>query len=251
MLNKFPLITAHTGCMGHPDHSLESLQAALTLGADIYEDDIRLTRDGVLVLAHDEEIALPDGSCGNLAEMTLKELEVGSSAPFPTLQDVLEQIREAGKIMNLDIKTDSALEPLSALVEQMGMTEQVFLSGCTYATAVKAGRYAPHIRRLLNVNIDSFRSMHYGEAIIQACAEGREAGCFGLNVPYQVVRQELLDAVRRNGLDIYVWTVTEVDDMRRLAQWGVDSITTRDPAKLIAVRRESEFAEENRDWTIS
>lgn len=250
-MNKFPLVTAHTGCMGHPDHSFESLQAALTLGADIYEEDIRSTRDGVPVLAHENEIALADGSRGSLAEMTLKELNAGRSAPIPTLQGVLEQIRKAGKIINLDIKTDSALEPVSALVERMDMAEMVFLSGCEYGRAVKAGRSAPHIRRLLNVNFQSFGSLRYDEAIIQACAEGREAGCFGLNVPYQLVRQELMEAVRRNGLDLYVWTVVEADDMRRLAHLGVDSITTRDPAKLIAVRGETEFAKENRDWTIS
>lgn len=42
-MNSFPLITAHTGSMGYPDHSFESLQASLTLGIDIYEDDIRIT----------------------------------------------------------------------------------------------------------------------------------------------------------------------------------------------------------------
>ncbi|UPK41518.1 glycerophosphodiester phosphodiesterase [Paenibacillus pabuli] len=250
-MNKFPLITAHTGCMGLPDHSFESLQAALRLGADIYEDDIRSTRDGVLVLAHDNDITLADGSHGSLVEMKLEELDARLSAPIPKLQDVLEHIREAGKIMNLDIKTDSVLEPVSSLVDRMGMTEKVFLSGCEYGTAIQAGQWVPHIRRLLNVNTHSFRSLPYGEAVTQACAEAREAGCFGLNLPYQFVRPELLEAVRRNGLDIYVWTVTEANDMRRLAQWGVDSITTRDPAKLIAIRRETEFAEENRDWTIS
>lgn len=250
-MNKFPLITAHTGCMGHPDHSYESLHAALTLGADIYEDDIRSTRDGVPVLAHDDDIALADGSRCSLAEMTLKELNASLSVPIPTLQDVLEQIREAGKIMNLDIKTDSALEPVSILVERMGMREMVFLSGCNYGTAVKAGRYAPHIRRLLNVNMQSFTSLPYDEAMLQACMEALETGCFGLNVPYQAVRPELMEAVQRNGLDLYVWTVTEADDMRRLAQLGVNSITTRDPAKLIAVRGEMECAEENRDWTVN
>ncbi|PWW34413.1 MULTISPECIES: glycerophosphodiester phosphodiesterase [Paenibacillus] len=250
-MNKFPLITAHTGCMSHPDHSFESLEAALRLGVDIYEDDIRSTRDGVPVLAHDDDIALADGSCGSLSEMTLKELNTARLAPVPTLQDVLEQIRSAGKMMNLDIKTDSALEPVSALIERMGMTEMVFLSGCEFETAVQAGRYAPSIRRLLNVNMQSYGSLSYDEAVFQACANAREAGCFGINVPYQVVQPDLMEAVRRNGLAIYVWTVTESDDMRRLAQLGVDSITTRDPAKLIAVREETDFAKENRDWTIS
>ncbi|MNW69069.1 cytoplasmic glycerophosphodiester phosphodiesterase [compost metagenome] len=76
------------------------------------------------------------------------------------------------------------------------------------------------------------------------CEEAKDAGCFGLNLPFQVVREQLIDIVESNGLDVYVWTVMDVEDMRRLARWGVDSITTRDPLTLTAVREEITRAEE-------
>ncbi|WP_172255823.1 glycerophosphodiester phosphodiesterase [Saccharibacillus deserti] len=246
-MKSFPLITAHTGCMGYPAHSLESLCAALKLGVDVYEDDIRVTGDGALVLAHDDEVPLKGGRRGSLAELTLDELEADSPTPILLLADVLAWVRTAGKVMNLDIKTDGALEPVFALVKQMEMEDRVFLSGCEYDRAIRANRIGPKLRRLLNVNVDSFRSLRYEDAVRQACREARAAGCFGLNVPYQAVQPELLDTARSEGLDVYVWTVAEAEDMRRLAQWGVDSITTRDPEKLIAVRGESETAEAEAD----
>jgi glycerophosphoryl diester phosphodiesterase len=243
-MSSFPLITAHTGSMGYPDHSFESLQASLALGIDIYEDDIRITRDGIPVLAHDDGIELGDGRQGSLEKLSLNEVHAMSLTPFPTLQEMLVHIRKAGNIMNLDIKTDRALEPVSALIEQMNMKEHVFLSGCAYDTALKAGKYAPEIRRLLNVNLQHLERFNYADAIIQMCEEAKHADCFGLNLPFQVVREQLIDIVKSNGLDVYVWTVMDVEDMRTLAGWGVDSITTRDPLKLTTVREEMKRAEE-------
>ncbi|QDH20388.1 glycerophosphodiester phosphodiesterase [Saccharibacillus brassicae] len=242
-MNRFPLITAHTGCMGYLAHSLESLCAALKLGVDVYEDDIRVTVDGVPVLAHDDEVKLSRGRRGSLKELTLEELEADSAAPILLLADVLSWIRTTGKRMNLDIKTADALEPVSVLVKQMKMDDRVFLSGCEYDWAVRANRIGPYLRKLLNVNVDSFRSLSYEDAVSQACEEARTAGCFGLNVPYQAVRPQLLAAARQQSLDVFAWTVAEADDMRRLAQWGVHSITTLDPAKLIAVREGTALAE--------
>ncbi|PYE48088.1 glycerophosphodiester phosphodiesterase [Paenibacillus barcinonensis] len=247
-MSDFPLITAHTGCMGHPDHSFESLQAALSLGVDIYEDDIRVTRDGIPVLAHDDEVILTGGVQSSLESLTWHELAEESSVVFPTLEHTLSHIREANTVMNLDIKTALVLEPVSALIEQLHMQEQVFLSGCSYKTALKAAKSAPHIRRLLNVNLEHFERLSYTEAIIQMCREAEFAGCFGLNLPYQAVQEQCIDIAVSNGLSVYVWTVSEADDMRRLARWGVHSITTRNPLLLTTIRdemNEIKRAEEN------
>ncbi|MEJ8306998.1 glycerophosphodiester phosphodiesterase [Saccharibacillus sacchari] len=243
-MKRFPLITAHTGCMGQGEHSLESLEAALKLGVDVYEDDIRVTRDRVPVFAHDDKILLPGNQSASLAALTLQELNAALTIPILQLEDVLNRIRNAGRVMNLDIKTDDALEPTAALVKRLGMDEQVFLSGCHLQRAERAKRSGIVLRKLLNVDPDSLRYSSYEEAARQACADANRTGCFGLNVPYQAVKPELLDTAQAAGLRVYVWTVAEAEEMRRLAGWGVDSITTRDPAKLIAIREEW-FAENN------
>ncbi|OWR29802.1 glycerophosphodiester phosphodiesterase [Saccharibacillus sp. O23] len=251
-LKSFPKITAHTGSMGHPDHSLESLCAALKLGADIYEDDIRVTSDGVPVLAHDDEVRMKNGQPASLAELTLEEWKENSAAPALELADVLNWIRTSGRMMNLDIKSDDALLPAAKLVRQMGMEDRVILSGCEYERAKLAGRLGIGLRKLLNVDTERLKMLNDEQAIHemtgQLCLEARSAGCFGLNLPYPVVRPELLAAAKREELAVYVWTVNESEEMRKLARWGVDGITTRDPAALIAVRGEQEFTEANEDW---
>jgi len=251
-IKDFPKITAHTGSMGYPDHSLESLCAALKLGVDIYEDDIRVTLDGVPVLAHDDEVRLANGQRVSLSKLTLEEWIEGSASPVLELADVLNWIRTAGRTMNLDIKSDDALAPAAKLVRQMGMEDRVILSGCEYGRAVLAGRLGIGLRKLLNVDIRRLRMLEGEQALRemngQLCLEAKSAGCFGLNLPYQAVRPELLEAAKSEGLAVYVWTVNEVEEMRRMARWGVDGITTRDPAALLALRGEPELTEANEDW---
>ncbi|MCM3702439.1 glycerophosphodiester phosphodiesterase [Paenibacillus macerans] len=237
-MKRFPLVTAHTGCMGNKEHSLESLHSALALGADIYEDDIRVTRDGELVLSHDDEVLLADGRQGRIADMTLAELHESLAEPLTDLETVLRMVKAAGKTMNLDIKTAASLEPVFALIARLDMAGQVFLSGCEYPAAIEADRYGRHINKLLNVDINSFQRMKYADAAQKACVEGRETGCFGLNVPYQLVRPELLEIAERESLAVYVWTVSDAADMRRMADMGVASITTRELAKLMTVKAE-------------
>lgn len=237
-MKPFPLITAHTGCMGMQEHSMESLHTALALGADVYEDDIRVTRDGEPVLCHDDKVLLADGSYGSLCSMSLRELDERLKEPLTRLESVLQQIRAAGIRMNLDIKTPASLEPVFDLVAQMDMTEQVFMSGCEAATAAEANRLGGHMSKLLNVDTGSFQRLSYTDAVLQACAESRETGCFGLNVPYQLVCPELLERAKGENLAVYVWTVAAESDMRAMANMGVDSITTRDVARLLAVKAE-------------
>lgn len=225
--------------MGHLDHSLASLRAALTLGADVYEDDIRVTRDGGLVLAHDDEVSLAGGLSGRLSDMTVAELDELTIETRLPLESVLWRIKEAGITMNLDIKSAACLEPAAALLARMEMADQAFFSGCEYPVALEADRSARYIRKLLNVNVDSFLTSSYAEAVARACEEGRAARCFGLNVPYQLIRPEFMDAAKRAGLAVYVWTVSEPADMRRMADMGVDSITTRDVAALLSVKAEA------------
>lgn len=235
-MERFPLVTAHTGCMGMREHSLESVNAALTLGADIYEDDIRITRDGRLVLFHDDQVLLKDGGRGSVSGMSLTELAETLPEPPTLLEQVLRLVKTAGIMMNLDIKTPDCLEAVFALVARMDMAEQVLLSGCEQPVAAAADRYGRHIRKLLNVDIGSFQTMSYTDAAAQACADARVTGCFGLNVPYRLARSELVSMAEREQLCVYVWTVTDEADMRRMADMGVASITTRDVARLMAVK---------------
>ncbi|MDG0814029.1 glycerophosphodiester phosphodiesterase [Cohnella rhizosphaerae] len=238
-MNDFPLITAHTGCMGTPDNSVESARAGLSLGADIVEDDIRVTRDGVLVLSHDDRVVLADGRIASLSRLTLQELDAGLAAPIVRLETVLDLLTGSGgqTRMNLDLKTDDCVEPIMALIRKRDLADRVLLTGCEYGRAVRANDVDGGIAKLLNVDIGSFRSSAYAEAARMACEQALRADCFGLNVPYQLALPELMTLASDRGLSVFVWTIGEAQDMKKYAELGVQSITTRDVATLLRVKQ--------------
>lgn len=236
-MKQFPFITAHTGCMGTPDNSAESARFGIESGADIVEDDIRATRDGFLVLSHDDIVPLADGTEGGISGMTMAELEARAVRPPQPLEPVLKFVVGAGKIMNLDIKSDDSILPVSELIDKLGFADRVFLSGCEYPRALLVSQRAPRLRKLLNVDVRAFLDSSYPEAVRRQCEEALAAGCFGLNLPFRLVRPDLLEAAENAGLEVYVWTVDEETQMRTFAEMGVRSITTRCVDVLAQLKR--------------
>ncbi|RED59358.1 glycerophosphodiester phosphodiesterase [Cohnella lupini] len=237
-MKSFPLITAHTGCMGTPMNSLLSIETGISSGADIIEDDIQVTRDGILVLSHDDTVHLANGTENRISGMTFNELSDGLSTPISTLEQALELLQNAGKMMNLDLKTDGAIVPLSDLIERLGLLDQVFLTGCQYASALKVQMHNPRLNKLLNVDVRIFQTLSYVDAIRQTCEHAQSAGCIGLNVPYQLVQPLLLELSADYKLPVYLWTVNEEGLFRQFAEMGVRSITTKDVAAAIRVKQE-------------
>lgn len=236
-MNEFPLITAHTGCTGTPDNSAESARTGIAHGADIVEDDIRATRDGILVLSHDDGVTFADGTEGSVCGMTLAELNARMDRPLQLLEPVLKYVVDAGRRMNLDIKADDSIEPLSEMIDKLGFTDQVFLTGCEFPRALTVSKCNPRLRKLLNINVRNFADTPYPDAISEMCEQALSAGCFGLNLPYQIVKPALMEAARDAGLEVYVWTVNEELEMRTFARMGVRSITTRNVDVLARLKR--------------
>ncbi len=247
MANRFPLITAHCGSMNTIDHTLDSVQTGLRLGADVVEEDVRVTKDGIPVLAHDDEWVTVDGMKVSISQMTFEELrelqyevtlgEQRETIRICRLEDMLPLIHASGKVVNLDLKVDESIEPVAALVKQYGMLEQAFLSGCEIDRAMIAKRLNPEMRKLLNTDHNLFRTLPYRDAMVKTCEEALAASCFGINIHYSIVNQELMDYTASLGLPVYVWTVNEEDLMVQYADLGVASITTRNVTALVQLKQ--------------
>ncbi|KRF43886.1 glycerophosphodiester phosphodiesterase [Paenibacillus sp. Soil787] len=247
MGNRFPLITAHCGSMNTIDHTLDSVQTGLRLGADVVEEDIRVTKDGIPVLAHDDEWVTVDGLKLSISQMSfevLRELQYAvthgeqrETIRICRLEDMLPLIKASGKVVNLDLKVDESIEPVAALVKQYGMLEQAFLSGCEIDRAMLAERLNPEMRKLLNTDHNLFKTLPYKDAMLKTCEDALTASCFGINIHYSIVSQELMDYTKSLGLPVYVWTVNEEDLMIQYADLGVASITTRNVTDLVELKQ--------------
>ncbi|MGG1516265.1 glycerophosphodiester phosphodiesterase [Paenibacillus oryzisoli] len=246
-MKPFPLITAHTACMGTPANSRLSIETAFRSGADIVEDDIRVTADGVLVLAHDDRIITAEGTAYSIAQTSYADIETrvfkardGKSSEalrLLTLASVLPLLQASGAKMNLDLKSDACIEPVSRMVDQYDLYEKVLLSGCEATRAHLVQRSNPRLSKLLNVDPALFEANAYGEAAHLSCEDARSANCFGINVNYRLVQPALLEIAAHHRLAVYVWTVDEQEAMKPFVEMGVQSITSRNVQALIALKQ--------------
>jgi glycerophosphoryl diester phosphodiesterase len=246
MTRKFPMITAHTGCMGKPDNTLASAEMGLTHGADIVEDDIRVTLDGFPVLAHDDSLLLSNGVERHISKMTytdLCELEIqarhgveGESIRITALESLLLLIKTTDKLVNLDLKTDECIKPVVDMVLKYDMLDQVILSGCETERALKVEQINPRLRKLLNADSNLFLKLGFKEAIELTCKDAITAGCFGINIYYRFMSNELIEAANARNLPICVWTVNDETQMKIMIEMGAYSITTRNVLALAALK---------------
>ncbi len=140
------LVVAHRGdYKNHPENSISSIVSAADFGADIVEIDVWPTKDGHLVLMHDKTIDRTTDGVGKVSEMTLGQLRQYhlrdidgnlTDEKIPTLEEALEALR--GKcLINLD-KSEHNLGLCIALVEKMGMENQIIMKGSKDPATVKA-----------------------------------------------------------------------------------------------------------------
>lgn len=245
---RFPFVTAHTGCMETLDNTLESVRRGIELGADIIEDDIRVTKDGIAILAHDDVWTTMEGRSIRISELNYTELQnvkvvvdyagKRGSMAFSTLEEMLLLLKPSGAIANLDLKVDEAVEAAAELVRRLDMLEQVFLSGCESERALLVQRRQPQLRKLLNADTRLFRTSPYELAAEQTFREALEASCFGINIYHEFVTSWFMERAHAHGLPVYVWTVNETRLMEHYADLGVASITARNVQDLMSLKQE-------------
>ena len=148
-----PLIWAHRGASGYlPENTLEAFQKAVDMGADGIELDVHKTKDGVLVVIHDEMIDRTSDGTGWVKDMTYDELlqynynrthqESLSHATIPTLAQVFDLIKPTNLTINIELKTgivfyENIEADTVALVREYGLENRVIYSSFNHASVLQ------------------------------------------------------------------------------------------------------------------
>lgn len=233
-----PLITAHSGCLNTLPNSISSVLAGLEAGADVIEVDIRATKDGVVVLLHDEHVSTSHGS-RRVRDLTFEELNsLAADEEITRLEDVLPLIREANRMINLDVKEDSAVNAMIESVEKFHMRDYAIISGCEKEWAAYVKENHRPYQVMLNASLSLYKSCgnDYDFFVRETCRDAITASCCGININYRLCREELLDYAGRRCLPVLVWTVDETDVMEKFLDMGVHSITSHEVLTLMQLR---------------
>ncbi|MCQ6556439.1 glycerophosphodiester phosphodiesterase [Streptomyces sp. C10-9-1] len=232
------LAFAHRG--GTAD-GLENTAAAFRRAAEAgyryFETDVHTTRDGRLVAFHDSTLDRVTDVRGRIAQLSWSEVSrarVAGREPLPLFEELLEEFPEAR--WNVDLKTESALEPLVGLIARTGAWDRVCVGSFDEGRVARAARAAgPRLATSLGVRgVLALRLASLGlpvpvrEGAVCAQVPERQGGV-------RVVDRRFVRAAHARGLQVHVWTVNDAASMERLLDLGVDGIMTDHLQTLRAV----------------
>lgn len=238
-------IWAHRGASGYaPENTMEAFRLAAQMGADGVELDVQLTKDGQIVVIHDERIDRVSDGSGRVADYTLEELsgfnfnkthpEYAAFCRIPTLREVLEELKDTGLTVNIELKTGTVFyegieRKTVELVKELGYERRVLYSSFNHHSVLRVREYQP----------DARLAFLYSHELAGVANYARANGVHGVNpsVTGTLFEEEMQECKRKN-IEINVWTVNDREDMKRLMELGVNAVITNYPDMACEVRKE-------------
>jgi glycerophosphoryl diester phosphodiesterase len=220
-----PLVIAHRGDSSNAlENSLGSIRRALSLSVDMIEIDIRRSRDNGLYVMHDKLTGRTAGMNIDIERATadkIAKVRLRNGEPVPTLADVIGLV--AGKCgLNLELKSSGAGALTAQYLLSSGYQGRILVSSFR-EDEVDAARQAMPLLQT---------SMIYDVFTVHKVPDYKMRGYNVISLRAKTVNQGLVDACHEQGLQVYVWTIDEADEMRKFISWGVDGIYSNRPSVL-------------------
>ncbi|MCB1591902.1 MAG: glycerophosphoryl diester phosphodiesterase [Alphaproteobacteria bacterium] len=237
MTLKLPKIIGHRGAAAYaPENTLEGIHTAADMGVEWVELDVKLTKDQIPVIFHDDTLERTTNGSGSLANLTLEELrqyECGSwfsdsfaGIKIPTLEEALEVIIDRDLGFNMEIKPcpgrerETAEAALDILAQIWDDHNRILISSFSPICMETALLMAHDWPRALLIGEDWPENL-------KEIKEYLELTC--INVNAKTVQREQVEEITDMGLPILAYTVNDAETARRLLRWGVDGVFSDSP----------------------
>lgn len=230
-------ITAHRGgAWKAPENTISALQYTIDSGADYAEIDVQETKDGELILLHDDSLKRTAGVKKNVWDMTLKQVEkLDAGASFhknfrgekiPEFTEVLKFCK--GRLdLNIEIKYNGKnkgiVNKVVRAIKENHFEDHCVVTSMNYQFLKQIKKTAPEIRT------GYIMTMTYGGV------QGMEAADF-FSVKHTYVDEKFVTQAHALGKEVHVWTVNYKGDAKRMLDMGVDNIITDDPIMVRKVQ---------------
>lgn len=246
-------VIAHRGNRAHaPENTIEAFRQAVAAGADAIEFDLRVSRDGEVVVIHDPTLDRTTDSSGLVDMRTLEQLqEVDAGARFstdggwarpyhgrnvriPTLDELLDAMPNDLPLL-MEIKTPNASEPVRRIIQRRNLSKRVVVAGFNRRA----------IQPLRGAGFALGACTSEAAELLLPALRGRpvsrqldyDALCIpprwkGMPIPIAA----MVRALKGAGKVVHIWTINDPADAQRLWRSGVQGIVTDDPALILAAR---------------
>ena len=229
---------AHRGFSGeYPENTMIAFEKALEVGCEGIENDVHLTKDGVLVIIHDEEIDRTGNASGWVKDMTYEELcKVDFSNKFhdkvgfqkiPTLDEYLTLVKDKDIITNIELKTGIWEYPgieqaVYDKLKEYDYCDKVIISSFNHESVKRMKEIAPEIKCGL---LTATWILEAGEYVQKHGFE-----CY--HPVFVMLKPELVGDLRAHGIEINTWTVNEEEHIGWMIDARVDGIIGNYPNRV-------------------
>ena len=260
-----PLVIAHQGGDGlWPGDTMYAFEKAVELGVDVLEMDAHITKDGEIVLMHDETVDDTTDGTGLIEDLTLDELKGFDAAyewsndqdktfPFrgqgiqvPTLNEVFEGFPQIRYVIEIKLTQNPIDTPLCDVIREYNMQDRVMIASfhdeamqnfretCPEVATSASRTEVRNFVLLGKVFLSGLIAPQY--QAIQPPYDPEES----LNIP--IMTERFIREAHARNIKVEPWTVNDPELMRQYIAWGVDGIITDRPDLMIEVLKEMGIA---------
>lgn len=236
------MIYGHRGASAHaPENTLEAFRLSMDMGADGFELDVHMSKDGELVVIHDETVDRTTDGTGFVREFTLeqlKKLDASNSMEgykdcrIPTLKEVYTLIQDTHHIVNVEIKTDECDYPgieekCLALAKEMGVEERIIYSSFNHYTLLKMRQLKPDVKL----------GMLFGDIMVNPWEYAKQLDVDYLHpMKLNIYTPDFAKKATEAGYGVNMWTINDKETITYCLEQGVGIITNY-PDVAVALRK--------------
>ena len=224
---------AHRGASAYaPENTFAAFYLGRQMNANGIETDIQATKDGVLVLFHDDTLQRVAGLDVTIQDLTFEELcriDVGShkgpqyaGERVPTLEEFLHHFAGKGLHLALEIKQAGIEKEIAEAVRQWCDPDKTIVTSFIWESLTVMRRIAPEIRT-------GYLSLHEDEEVLQNM---KKEGIYQYCPLASAWTKEWDQVFRKEGFSIRAWGVQNEELMMKMLDLGVDGMTVNFPDKL-------------------
>jgi glycerophosphoryl diester phosphodiesterase len=252
-----PLVIAHQGGDNlRPGDTLPAFQNAVNLGADVLEMDAHITKDGQVVLMHDERVDRTSDGTGLIEDMTLSDLKKldaaykwstdgGKTFPYrgqgvtvPTLEELFQKFPQMRYVIEIKKTQNPIDQPLCSLIRKHNMQDKVMVASFHDQAMADFRKTCPEVATSGSRNeVTPF-------VILGKLGLAGLIGNLGfesLQVPYEtsesygipIMTREFIEQAHARNVRVEPWTVDDPVLMQKYIDWGVDGIITDSPDVML------------------
>ncbi|MEO9473952.1 MAG: glycerophosphodiester phosphodiesterase family protein [Cyclobacteriaceae bacterium] len=258
MKEKYVEIIAHKGASGiAPENTMAAFKAALDLGVDMIELDVRNTNDEEIIVFHDETLDRTTDGSGLVHDYTLEEIKkLDAGAWFgeakyvgervPTLKEVLDFIDGRCKVL-IEIKHmdhphyhDFAEKLVDVIRAEKNGYDWVILQSYEDGYIAAAHEYDDHVqtKKMLIGEESTPLIAFYVETRLHLGRAKPEGRLSALNPEYTTLSTRRIFRMHAHGFKVYTYPVNNRDDMVKMMHMGVDGIITDHPEIMLQIRED-------------